>query len=1081
MGRISRLAVIFLVFIQGLVAFGASPYETYLKKADLFFNRQQFDSCTLYYYNLVNIAHKRGDFFEQAMYWYHISWLNLLQENYLQAQANQLMAVKCLKSSDIKNSLAEKIWEDMYLGLYSFKKSNFNIAANCLNEVSTPTKFVNSRMTLLVKLFLIDWDMNKHPEKICKAKTVAYIDFLKQRGDSTWFGYAMAKVSLGWCFYKEINYPDCITAYQSAIGTWELQHIESPEWINCYQQLLSVLYKNNQNESLEQWFQRISQKMDNKNKDAKLLTEFYLLKGMYFYSKNNYQEALDAYLNAQKFCMQTDNTRQSNIFENVLESYYCLNKYKETIEWVDHNSHQKLSPYSQSIVAYSFLQTENPGKATAMVKNIEIQLSSKYLFYFKTIRNLYNYYFVIGNYAKCEYYARCSLTWNLAHSGNVYINTAQSYNQLARLSLKFSKPLNNVMENFNKQLYSLVNVPYNTDIFNLPDVTQSINDYYLVYALLSKAWAFNKMGETIKNDDLKQRHWEASVANYKLALKVAVKYKLSLPKEDQKMQYSNFSKIYYRELVEVLHQLYLITGNVDYAKQMFENTEKSKSALLLSMVRGVKAQKIKLIPDSLRDAEEKIRTQTELLTRTRSEAYNLPKPDYSKIDHYNVELYTLKQQQDSLFAFYKKHFPAYYNTKFNSDVVGVDSLQHILKPGQVILQYLVGEKILTLFMVTHGEFRIFRDSIDQTFYGKIETYRRKLSTFSYEDLRDSSIRSFANQSHELYSILLRRAEPYLSGKSIVVIPDDVLTQIPFETLVTCNLKTGKKPDYRDLPYLIKKHSISYNYSATLFVLNSGSQNIKNPRLLAIAPSYKNLKIPNYINKDALAIRSDSSKISTISGTFDEVKGIQKIFGGYNLIKSNATEERFKAVAGNYDVLHLAMHGIVNNEYPMFSKLIFSHASDSVNEGFLNTYEIYNLKINTALVVLSACNSGNGKFYKGEGIISLARGFFTAGAKSVVMTLWAIADKTSQRLMNYFYANLANRQSISDALQKAKIDYIQNSDAVMAHPYFWAGYIVTGNSSTTFEVTTHRNYSRYLAIITILILIAGTIWWKRKDK
>ncbi len=1078
-----RLRIWLIGFVFGClsttIAAEAQAISVLQKRVDKSFNRQQFDSCILYYYNLVHAAHSKSDYFSESHYWYHISWMYLLQENYPLASASRHLATICMEKSEIKNIPAKTIWEDMYLGLYSFKKSDFTNAAHYLKNAWKESKFVNPRVTLLVNLFLADWDINKQPEKECKPKTIAYLNYLQQHGDTAWFGFAMAKVSLGWCYYEETNYPACIAAYQSAIHVWEHGHIESPEWINCYHRLLSIFFYSNQNELRDRWFQRISQKIENKNKSSVLLIEFYLLKGMFFYAKSDFQEALDAYLNAAKFSKQTNNLRQSEVFNYVLESYYFLGNYSKVIDWVQHNPQQKLSLYYQSIVAYSLIKTGNSGKASDMVVDIEQRLSSKYMLYVKTIWNLYSYYCFIGNFTKCEQNANYELSWYLGHYGKIHTSIAKTYEGLASLYWNYSKPFNKVMENYHKQLYSLINEPYSPDIFKLPDVTHSINDQYLVNALINKAWAFNEMAKTTKNNDFKQRCWNGSVAHYKLAFDVSLKYTFSLPKEEQKMLYSDFNKKYYPAMVEVLNQLYILTGNANYAKQMFEYTEKSKSSLLLSMVRGVKAQKMKLIPDSLSGAEEKIRTRTELLARIRSEAYSQPKPDYSRIDEYNVELYHLKQEQDSLFAKYKKRFPAYYNTKFNTDVVNVDSLQRVLNPGQVVLQYLVGENVLTLFLVTRKDFRIFRDSIDRSFFTKVETYRRKLSEFSYEDMRDSSIRSFACQSNALYKILFQRAEPYLHGKSIVVIPDRVLTQLPFETLVENVPDTLKKSDYRNLSYLVKKHPISYNYSATLFVMHSGSQNINNPTLLSIAPSYKNLKIANYINKDALAMRSDSSKISTISGTLEEVKGIRKIFGGNSLMKNEATEARFKMVAPDYDVLHLAMHGIVNNEYPMFSKLIFTHASDSVNEGFLYTYEIYNLKIKATLVVLSACNSGNGKFYNGEGIISLARSFFTAGAKSVVMTLWAIADKTSQRLMNYFYTNLASHQSISEALQKAKIDYIENSDAVLAHPYFWAGYIVTGNSSTTFTLQKTRKIPIYLSIGAIVVIACAGWWWKKR--
>ena len=197
------------------------------------------------------------------------------------------------------------------------------------------------------------------------------------------------------------------------------------------------------------------------------------------------------------------------------------------------------------------------------------------------------------------------------------------------------------------------------------------------------------------------------------------------------------------------------------------------------------------------------------------------------------------------------------------------------------------------------------------------------------------------------------------------------------------------------------------------------------------------------------------------------------------MKSKATEERFKEIASQYDILHLATHGIINNDYPMFSKLIFTTSKDSVNEGFLNTYEIYNMQINAPLVVLSACNSGFGKLHKGEGIISLSRAFFIAGTKSTVITLWPIADNASSKLMGNFYTNLAANQNIGDALYHAKLKYLEQCDEMGAHPNFWAGYIMVGNNALTFEPSKPKTTYYILGIIGLLIVVILITYKNRK--
>ena len=159
-----------------------------------------------------------------------------------------------------------------------------------------------------------------------------------------------------------------------------------------------------------------------------------------------------------------------------------------------------------------------------------------------------------------------------------------------------------------------------------------------------------------------------------------------------------------------------------------------------------------------------------------------------------------------------------------------------------------------------------------------------------------------------------------------------------------------------------------------------------------------------------------------------------------------------------------MHTVINDSLPMFSKLVFAIDGDSMNDGYLNTQEIYNMKFKARLAVLSACNTGSGKFRNGEGVMSLARAFLYAGCPSIVMTLWEVEDKSSSNLISAFYQELYRGSSKSEALRKAKQEHIRNADQLRAHPYFWSAYIVIGNQSPI----KLNNGAIYLTIILIAI-------------
>ena len=138
---------------------------------------------------------------------------------------------------------------------------------------------------------------------------------------------------------------------------------------------------------------------------------------------------------------------------------------------------------------------------------------------------------------------------------------------------------------------------------------------------------------------------------------------------------------------------------------------------------------------------------------------------------------------------------------------------------------------------------------------------------------------------------------------------------------------------------------------------------------------------------------------------------------------------------------------------------------------LNTYELANLHLNADLVVLSACNTGFGEINKGEGIIGLSRGFFQAGCKSLLATLWAVSDNTSVGIIDQFYSGLEQEFSKSHSISEAKRNYLKNTKGMLAHPFFWAGYISIGNDEPIKLAKAHKHF---VFITLILVLMAVVI-------
>jgi len=202
----------------------------------------------------------------------------------------------------------------------------------------------------------------------------------------------------------------------------------------------------------------------------------------------------------------------------------------------------------------------------------------------------------------------------------------------------------------------------------------------------------------------------------------------------------------------------------------------------------------------------------------------------------------------------------------------------------------------------------------------------------------------------------------------------------------------------------------------------------------------------------------------------EVKEIIKITHGNSYIRQQATEQRFKQEAGKANIIHLATHAITDDENPMYSKLVFALDTSAGEDGFLNTYELYNMQLNADLVVLSACNTGYGKLYRGEGVMSLARGFMYAGCRRIMMSLWSVDDQSSAKIMTLFYQNLAGGLTINEALRHAKLTYLRTADKVKSNPFYWAGFVSIGETTPLLlERGSNKKYIFSLLIFLTLIL------------
>jgi len=308
-------------------------------------------------------------------------------------------------------------------------------------------------------------------------------------------------------------------------------------------------------------------------------------------------------------------------------------------------------------------------------------------------------------------------------------------------------------------------------------------------------------------------------------------------------------------------------------------------------------------------------------------------------------------------------------------------------------------------------------------------------------------------------------------ENLIIIPDGALATIPFEALLTDNSGSLNGDDFKKYPFLINRYNVSYSYSANLFYRTFPKDKQKQPELtnindwLALAPIFDDKseqgvmlatrelqKQLNNLQSDTLNVRGrllTGDYITPLPGTESETQAIIKQYETRNLkaqaLLHKSANEQFIKSGGleKYKILHFATHGFVNSEKPELSGILLAQDSTGNQDGVLYSGEIYNLKLNADLVVLSACETGLGKINKGEGIIGLTRALLYAGSKNIIVSLWQVSDESTSNLMIDFYNNLLNtkNKSFSDPLRKAKLQLI--SEGKFAHPFYWSPFILVG--------------------------------------
>ncbi len=363
--------------------------------------------------------------------------------------------------------------------------------------------------------------------------------------------------------------------------------------------------------------------------------------------------------------------------------------------------------------------------------------------------------------------------------------------------------------------------------------------------------------------------------------------------------------------------------------------------------------------------------------------------------------------------------------------------KYLLSDSENLVEYAVTEAHIFTFLLNKDQFRVFRlpkEPIVQ-------------QVGILQNLAQLEVGEFVDAAFPLYQKLVQPILPFIKGDQLIIVPDGVLFGINFELLLTDN----KGVKFSELKYLIRDFELSYLLSASSAVQQQKTTHRASKKGLFFAPGFTPGMKETYQARLLEKPEEDPIHAQLIRQPFSmqAAKQATLLLDGDLFLEENAQEHQFKRVAFDHQILHLGTHAEVNHRSPLQSRLFLakSSISDTIQEdGILHAFEVYSMELQAELAVLSACNTGSGKFQEGEGTISLAHSFLHAGCSAVLMSMWAIDEKASATILTEFYRNLAKGKAKNTALRDAKLSFLENSPEELAHPYYWAGLGLIGDPS-----------------------------------
>ena len=836
---------------------------------------------------------------------------------------------------------------------------------------------------------------------------------------------------------KKKYYSSDTTLLQLGLNNLAFFHYKDkkiPESIQYYEDLLQI---NSTNEAAAAAYSQLGRCYKAIGDYYKSIAYFELAQSL-FKKENNSKKLISNAINANESYIKLDNEKSYvKGFQNLLLADSLSNKINSRLSTRYNIKLSLANLYNQG-------KTLNPDMAIHYYNEAlhiaeEIKDSNKIAMTYGLLGNLYN----IIDHKKAVNYQKKAISYvapdNTLQLSICYWNIAYCLVENGNFEegIDFYFKTINSLTSYNFSKNSLINHP--DKLYKTPYKS------YLLSALEDLANAYLKQFEVSKDQAL----IKTCITTFLIADELTDIIRIESREFQSKLYWRKQSANLYGKAIEACFLA------KDF-KNGFYFMEKNKALLLSEDINNSKVLQSLSLPAKLVDEEIELKRSIYILENKKSNNKSTKEEITIKLLHQKG---LLKKLQDSI----QKSFPEYSPINIQGSVTSLGDIQKGLDDQTIIFEYNISE---------HKDYGLISENLDYVPIYSESDYGAKTATNGYvlciskNDVQFLEIENTNQLQHDVSSLVQQASVPFrtkedislykeqaykvfnalfpssslletIKNKKVVIVPDNYLNYLPFEALVT-SLNQKEQPNY-----LIKDCEISYTYSNSFLQQIKDSKSDSKNSFLAFAPL-------NFDTYDMAPLENSVIELSTLTDHFD----------GKAYTEEKASKATFLSSLSNHNIIHLATHA---NAMDSISPWIAFSDQKLVLE------ELYLTQNKADLVVLSGCNTLQGKQETGEGVMSLARGFFHAGAKSVVSSLWSIDDRSTAYIMNEFYKNLEEGHSKAKSLRMAKLNYLQNHSLSEASPHFWATFVLSGNTNALQSDSPLSLYS-LLLLIPVLVLI-----------